>query len=61
MLGLRHLEIDGIWEEPGIYYVRPVEFVGEERTHKDAMKTVIALNFNPNVVSRLQIVKGFNS
>lgn len=35
--------------------------VGEERTHKDAMKTVIALNCNPNVVSRLQIAKGFNS
>lgn len=30
-------------------------FVGEERTHKDAMKTVIAL------YSSLQIAKGFNS
>lgn len=36
-------------------------FVGEERTHKDAMKTVIALNCEPNVVSRLEIAKGFNS
>lgn len=55
MPGLCYLEIDGIWEEPGIS-VRPVEFfVGEERTHKDAMKTVIAL------YSSLQIVKGFNS